>query len=799
MDFKCSFLYVHHVQNHLSNYKPRMNTIIKRTLFLTILLPQILWAGDGNKTPADYVNPFIGASSSSAAAGIYHGLGKTFPGATTPFGMVQVSPQTITGLDNGSGYSYEHKTIEGFALTQMSGVGWYGELGNFLIMPTTGKLQTVAGKEDGSVKGYRSTFNKNTEIAQAGYYSCDLTDYGIRVETSATAHCGILRFTYPKNKESRIQVDLARRVAGSSDYQHIEILDDHTFRGWMMCTPLGGGWGNGGGKVRYTLHFYGYSTKPLKNAGFYSADIPDGQARKNDDVVTPEYLQRVSEAVIVKGAKSMDGKHIGFFNDFSTKAGEQVELKVGISFVDAQGAYANYMAEMDGKSFDDVRAEARDVWNGELGKIAVEGGTEEEKTVFYTSMYHSFIDPRICADVDGRYIGGDYLPHYSGGAFTKRTVFSGWDVFRSQFPLMTIVNPRLVSDMINSLVTLAEQSKRFYFARWELLNSYSGCMFGNPALSVVADAYMKGIRTFDVEKAYEYCKNSSYMTGNGPRGYTSGDFGISCTLEYAYFDWCVSQLATALGKPEEAALYRQKGQAYRNTFREDVNWFCPRNEDGSWLEWPKEGRLKDGFGSTESNPYQQGWFVPHDIDGMVELMGGRDAVLADLADFFEKTPEDMMWNSYYNHANEPVHLVPFIFNRLDTPWNTQKWTRYICRNAYRNKVEGLVGNEDAGQMSAWYILASCGIHPACPGETRLEITSPVFSKVTFRLDPDYAAGESFSVVAHDNSAENVYIQRALLNGEEYDKCWIDYGDIAAGGTLELFMGPAPNKSWGLDN
>lgn len=778
--------------------------ILKTAVTVTLLSTAVLFsfgAADDSvreKTPADYVNPFIGASSSHAAAGIYHGLGKTFPGATTPFGMAQVSPQTITGLDNSSGYSYEHGTIEGFALTQMSGVGWSGELGNFLIMPTTGSLQVIAGKEDGSVKGYRSAFDKSTETAKAGYYSCDLTDYGIKVETSATCHGGVLRFTYPKSKLSRVQVDLARRVAGSSDYQHIEIIDEHTFRGWMMCTPLGGGWGIGKGKVRYTLHFYGHSSKPLKNYGFYSADIPDDWARKRDDVVTPEYLQRVSEAEIIHGRTSLDGKHIGFFNEFSTKAGEQVELKVGISFVDALGAYRNYMAELDGKTFDDVRSEAHTAWNRELGRIAIEGGNEEERTVFYTSMYHSFIDPRVYTDVDGRYIGGDYLPYTTDGSFTKRTVFSGWDVFRSQFPLMTIIYPRLVSDSINSLVTLAEQSKRFYFERWELLNSYSGCMLGNPALSVVTDAYVKGIRTFDVDKAYEYSKNSSHVTGNGDKGYTPGRNGISCTLEYAYFDWCVAQLAEALGHKEDARLFHEKGQAYRNIFRQDVGWFCPRNEDGDWMTWPKNGRLRDGFGSKESNPYQQGWFVPHDVEGMVGLMGGRDAVLADLTEFFEKTPQDMMWNSYYNHANEPVHLVPFLFNRLDTPWNTQKWTRHICRNAYKNKVEGLVGNEDAGQMSAWYILASCGIHPSCPGTTRMEITSPVFDKAVFRLDPDYTSGGTFTVIAHDNSPENVYIKKALLNGKEYNRCWIDFSDIASGSTLELFMSDTPEKSWGIE-
>ena len=778
-----------------------MNATLRLLTFLSGILGITLFPFTGSaeeKQPADYVNPFIGASTSHSAAGSLHGLGKTFPGATTPFGMVQVSPNTITGKDNSPGYSYEHKTIEGFPLTQMSGVGWSGDLGNFLLMPTTGPLKTIAGREDGSISGYRSAFDKSTETARAGYYCADLTDYGIKVETSATTHCGAYRITFPKNDLSRIQVDLARRVAGSSDWQYIEVLDEHTFRGWIRCSPVGGGWGIGKGKVFYTLHFYGYSSKPLDNYGFYKADIPCDWPRKRDDVTKVEYLQRVSEAEIIRGTDELSGRHIGFFNEFSTKKGEQVEIKVGISFVDADGAEKNYKAEADGKSFEQIRQEARDSWNKELSRILVEGGTEDEKTIFYTSMYHSMIDPRIYTDVDGRYVGGDYCPHDTEGKFVKRTIFSGWDVFRSQFPLQTIINPELVSDQLNSLITLAEESKRFYFERWEMMNSYSGCMLGNPALSVLADAYVKGIRTYDVEKAYDYAVNTSRLYGNDRLGYSPGKNGISLTLEYAYFDWCVSQLARALGKEEDAKQFAEKSLAYKNTFRPEVGWFSPRNADGSWPEWPAKGRLKEGFGSKESNPYQQGWFVPHDVDGMVELMGGKEAVLKDLTEFFEKAPEDMMWNLYYNHANEPVHLVPFIFNLLDTPWNTQKWTRHICRNAYRNKVEGLVGNEDAGQMSAWYILASTGIHPSCPGNTRMEITSPVFDKAVYRLSPGYASGETFTVIAKNNSPENVYIQKAFLNGKEYGKCWIDFSDIVSGSVLELVMGPEPNEAWGIE-
>lgn len=747
--------------------------------------------------PTDYVNPFIGASTSVGDAGVYHGLGKTFPGATTPYGMVQVSPNTITGGDNGPGYSYEHKTIEGFAFTQMSGIGWFGDLGNFLVMPTTGELKKIAGKENDSIKGYRSFYKKETEIAKAGYYAVELTNYDIKVESTATPHCGMLKFTFPSNEQSRIQIDLARRVGGTSSLQYVKVLDDHTIQGWMKCTPEGGGWGNGEGGADYSVYFYARFSKPLTNYGFWSADIPDHWVRKREEVVSIPYLTRVSEAPVVRGVKELEGKHLGFFTEFATQKEEEVTLKVGISFVDMEGAEKNFTAEIAEDSFETVKQKANDTWNRELGRIQLTGGTDDEKTVFYTSLYHTMIDPRIYADTDGRYIGGDRKVHESDNTFTKRTIFSGWDVFRSQYPLQTIINPSLVSDQLNSLISMADQSGRGYYERWELMNSYSGCMLGNPALSVLADAYAKGIRTFDAEKAYQYAVNTSRKFGNDSLGYTPEPLSISHTLEYAYTDWCVSQLAKALGKEEDAKNFYEKGQAYHHIFDKEKAWFRPRKANGDWLAWPEDGRTKEWYGCIEANAYQQGWFVPHDVPGMVELMGGREKVVADLTDFFSKTPSHMLWNEYYNHANEPVHFVPFLFNQLETPWYTQKWTRHICEKAYANKVEGIVGNEDVGQMSAWYVLTASGIHPSCPGNTRMEITSPVFDQVEFRLDPVYHSGKTFTVIAHDNNTHNIYIQKALLNGKDHNQCYLDFAEIAAGGVLELFMGDKPNMKWGI--
>ena len=748
------------------------------------------------KTPADYVNPFIGASTNVDAAGAYHGLGKTFPGATTPYGMVQVSPNTITGGDNGSGYSYEHTTIEGFAMTQMSGIGWFGDLGNFLVMPTTGALKTVAGKEDGSISGYRSAYDKESEQAKAGYYSVLLSDYDIKVETSATTRCGMLHITYPANDSSRIQIDLARRVGGTSTEQYVKVVDSNAIEGWMKCTPDGGGWGNGDGNANYTVHFYATFSKPLKKYGFWKANIPDGASRKRDDVTSASYQQMVSDAEIITGVKELAGKHIGFFSEFATEKDDVLDVKVGISFVDIEGARKNYEAEIAQKTFAQVVNEATEKWNNALGKVKVEGGDDEMRTIFYTALYHTMIDPRIFTDADGRYVGGDFAVHKSENDYTRRTIFSGWNVYRSQFPLQCIINPELVSDQINSLIKLAEESDKKYFERWELLNAYSGCMLGNPAIPVIADAYAKGIRTFDAKKALEYAINSSEKFGNHPLGYTPNS--VSHTLEYAYADWCLAQLAKGLGEDSVANEYEQKAQAYRNVFNAEEGWYLPRDAQGNWAEHGDDFRMQEGFGCMECNLYQQGWFVPHDVKGMVEMMGGSDKALADLIAMFDNMPSDMLWNQYYNHANEPVHFVPFLFNQMNVPWLTQEWTRYICKNGYKNKVEGLVGNEDVGQMSAWYVLAAGGLHPSCPGNTRIEITSPVFDKIEFMLDSRYCQGSKFVVVAHNNSPQNVYIQRALLNGEEYNKCHIDYEEIRKGGVLELYMGDKPNEKWGLE-
>ncbi len=742
--------------------------------------------GWAQKAPVDYVNPIVGATTADEIAGSDHGLGKTFPGVCTPFGLVQLSPDTKTGGDNGPGYSWHHHTIEGFSFTHMSGIGWYGDLGNFLVMPTTGKLHTFKGTENEPENGYRSRYSHAREVAKADGYSVMLDDYQIKVELAAASRSGMIRFTYPQSEVSRIQIDLARRIGGTSTEQYVEVVDNYAIKGWMRCTPDGGGWGDGAGQGNYTAYFYCCFDRPLRDFGVWSAEIPDGVERKNASNDDPAYHEYIKNARIIPQQKITQGKHLGFYTEFPTREGEQALLKCGISFVSMEGARKNLQSDIPDWDFDGVRRRARRQWDEALAGVQVEGN-EKDKTIFYTSLYHTMIDPRCFSDVDGAYPGADGNVHYADG-FVYRTIFSGWDVFRSQFPLQTIINPRLVDDEINSLIQLAELSGRKYFPRWEFLNAYSGCMVGNPAVSVVTDAYNKGIRNYDTRKALEYSLNTVRTFGNNEQGYTPDD--LSKTLEYAYTDWCVGALLRSMGKEKEAEEFERKSQSYHQVWCDSVKWFRARSADGGWMPW--KGRNVHWQGCIESNNYQQGWFVPHDVEGLIALMG-KDYFERELVAFFEGADERFMWGDYYNHPNEPDHQVPFMLNYTSRPWLTQYWTRRICRNAYDDTVNGLCGNEDVGQMSAWYILTAMGFHPICPGNNRYELTSPVFNKVTIALDERYYKGKTFTIIAHNNSPENVYIQSVSLNGKVLNRLWITHEEIINGGVLEFILGKTPKR------
>lgn len=718
--------------------------------------------------PVDAIDPTIGTITTSAS----EACGKTFPGPATPFGLVQLSPDTITGGDNGSGYSAEMTTIEGFSFLHMSGVGCYGDFGNLQVIPETGAL--VTGRDEA-----RSPFRKETEVAKAGYYGVTLDRYKVKAELTAAAHAGMLRFTFPASAESRIKVDLTRRIGAKSDSrsssQWVRQVDTRTVEGWMRCDPSGGGWGCGPGPT-YTVYFSMQFAKPVRAFGTW-----DG-------------------ADVSRTLKQRAGTHTGFFVEFPTKAGEQIAVKSGISFVSIEGARANLVHDIPGWSFDAVRRQARAQWASAIRRARIDGGTDTQRRIFYTALYHTMLDPRSVSDVDGSYIGADHLPHKAKG-FVYRTIFSGWDVFRADFPLQTIINPSLINDEVNSLLQITDFGGTLGLSRWELMGTDTETMVGDPGLNVICEAYLKGIRGYDVSKAYALARGVALGPNNQSNrndfahwtklGYCADGNSLSETLENAYSDYALSRFASALGKTDDAQRLAKTAQNYRNIFSPDAGWFRGRNPDGSWMA--------EGAGCVESNPEQQGWFVPQDVPGLIGLVGGPDKFNARLNKLFENTPPDqiMRWNNFYNHSNEPVHQCAFMFTYAGAPWLTQKWSRYICENAYATGPGGLDGNDDVGQMSAWYVLASAGLYPVSPASGVYILGSPVFDKITLRLDPKYAKGKTFTISAANNSAQNVYVQSATLGGKPLTRAWITHEEIARGGMLALTMGPEPNKKWGV--
>jgi predicted alpha-1,2-mannosidase len=751
------------------------------------------------------IHPIIGASTSQKL-----GEGKTFPGATVPFGMVQISPDTITGGDNAPGYSWEHTTIEGFSFTHMSGVGWYGDFGNLQIMPTTGVLKLACGRIDHPGEGWRSRFSHATERAEANYYAVTLQDSGIRAEMTAAPRSAILRFTYPQSgpqaETSRISIDLARRIGGTSTKQYVRVVDNNAIEGWMHCPQTGGGWGDGAGHVNYTLYFRLECSRPPKRFGAWKIAVPADTfpvktGMNVDYFSTDAYYELVRSGEVLESCREAEGTHLGFYGEFSTTPDEPLLVKAGISFVSMEGARANLQHDIPGWDFDAVRRAGVAAWDEALAAIVIEGASEEQQAIFATAMYHAMIDPRVICDADGSYVAGDGKVRRATG-HTPRTIFSGWDVFRAEMPLMMLIRPQLVEDMIASLVELADLSGKGYLERWEIMNAYSGCMDGDPATAVIVDAYAKGLRGFDVDKAYRACRQTAAGSGaatNRPENDFYLQQGwvpelLSWSMDNWYYDWCVSRFATMQGNSEDAKLFAARAQNYRKLWDPEVGSMRAKTKDGAWIPW--KGKTVFGQGCVESNPGQQSWFVPHDVPGLIQLMGGKEAFAQELEQFFEHTPDTFGWNDYYNHSNEPVHHVPYLFVYAGKPWLTQKWARRICKNGYKDAVDGIVGNDDVGQMSAWYVMSAFGLYPVCPGDGIYVIGSPLFEKATMRLDPRYSKHGSFTVVARGQSADNVYVQSAKLNGQPLDRAWLRHQEVMTGETLELVMGPAPNEQWG---
>ncbi|WP_157949929.1 GH92 family glycosyl hydrolase [Vallitalea okinawensis] len=715
------------------------------------------------KLSIDYINPIIGCTT-VLEDGDRDSVGKTFPGSTTPFGLVQLSPDTTDKSDHTSGYNYYDNEILGFSLARMTGVGWYGEFGNFRIMPiegTPGFLPTEVA----------SVFDHKTEDASIGYYRVLLDRYHVMTELTTARRAGMMRFSFNGSKKPGVVIDLSRRIGGHSAKQLIKITGKNTLEGWMDCPSSSGGWGKGAGKVSYKMHFYAEFSEPFDNYKFI-----DGKKTLPNQTL-------------------IEGEQLFFQADFTCRT---LLVKVGISFVDIQGAKKNLESDIPHWDFERVYMDNRKLWDEALGGIKISGGTEVQKEAFFTSLYHTMIDPRMASDSDGRYVGADGKIHTTSN-FVYRTVFSGWDVFRSQFPLQTILNPQLVNDEINSFIQLAQLSGKGYLPKWEIMNSYSGCMVGDPAISVITDAYLKGIRDYDVEAAYLACRQTALGKETNRDG--AADYlrlgwvpnELSCTLENCYADWCLAQLAKALGKEEDYKILIKMAENYRKIYDPSVGCMRAKDHEGNFIPW--EGKTSYGQGCVESNPFQQEWFVPHDVEGLKQLMG-EEHFYDELIELFEKTPKHMKWNDYYNHSNEPVHTIPFMFAAAGRPWLTQQWTRFIVDHAYGTGPEGIIGNEDVGQMSAWYVFAAMGFHPLCPGDSHYILNGPLFKEITIQLDDQYHSGKEFKIIADNYHPDNCYIKSVRLNGEVLEQPWITHKDIISGGELRFEMSHQPNKSWG---
>lgn len=747
----------------------------KKIFCVTILMFSVLNFGCSNKKSIDMVNPFIGTD--------YHG--HTYPGASVPFGMVQLSPDTRqAGWDACSGYHYSDRSIAGFSHTHLSGTG-IGDYGDIMLMPTVNNSQKVKGESANPDGGFRSHFSKENEIAHPGYYRVLLDDDDILVELTATKRAGFHSYTFPKSESSRIILDLshAARMDGHINTAlSAEVIDNTTVQGMKKSK----GWAQ-----EQFIYFYAKFSKPFQS---YTL---------NDD----------------ENAITASGTDLQAFFNYSTSENEKIYVKVGISAVSIAGAKKNLQTEIPDWDFENVVEQAKKQWSAQLNKIVVEGGSPEQQTTFYTSMYHAFLAPNTFMDVDGQYRDMDRKVHESQD-FTNYTVFSIWDTYRTLNPLYTIIEGKRTNDFIKSFLSAYENGGTL--PMWALAGNYTGTMIGYHAVSVIADAYKKGIRDYDIEKAYEAMLHSAKYSReniaapnqrvlenlmpkaklyNEKLGFIPADLeneSVSKALEFAYDDWCIAQMAKALGKTDDYNKYSARAMRYQNYFDSSTGFMRGKNENGSWVKDfnPKFSKhRKDEY--TEGNAWQWTWYVPHDVPGMIKLHGGKENFITKLDSLFSIDSEIDGENAsvditgligQYAHGNEPSQHIAYLYNYVGEHWKTQSLVDSILTTLYTDKPDGLCGNEDCGQMSAWYIMSAIGIYPVCPGDGQYSIGRPIFDKTTINLEN----GKKFTVKCSNNSKTNKYIQAVSLNGKKLEKPFILHDEIMAGGELSFIMGEKPN-------
>lgn len=738
---------------------------------------------DSTPTRVSQVNPFIGTG----------GHGHTFPGATTPYGMVQLSPDTRTlGWDACGGYHHSDSSILGFSHTHLSGTG-IGDLGDILFMPFVGEAQTKAGSVEDPDSGYRSRFSHDDENAEPGYYRVQLSDDNIEAELTATQRAGFHRYTFPSGSDTSLVIDLAHTIHGHQNpVTELRVINDREIEGYKRTR----GWAS-----NHHVYFHAKFNRPFQCELF-----ENGKARSGKWSVASGNTQAVLRFEPSDQSQASNGG--------------TVMAKVGISAVDYEGARNNVETEITDWDFDTVRQTASENWEQQLSKITVSGSSQDDRTIFYTALYHTSISPNVFTDCDGRYRGMDQQIHTATEG-PMYTVFSLWDTFRAFHPLMSIVDPNRDQEFIRTLLTQYDQGGTL--PKWELAGNYTGTMIGYHAVPVIVDAYKKSIVGFDVEKAYEAMVKSAHARPddflfpsetvreklnpkakhyNDTLGFVPCDLeneSVSKALEYAYNDWCIAEFAEALGKTEDAAKYRECASRYQQYYDASTGFMRGRNEDKSW-KTPFNPRFsqhrKDEY--TEGNAWQWTWFVPHDVPGLVDLMGGETAFQTKLDRLFtEDSSVDGEESSVdisgligqYAHGNEPSHHITHMYNHVGQPWKTQKLVDEILTTLYFNDPNGLSGNEDCGQMSAWYILNAMGFYSFCPGDPTYSIGRPMFDEVRIEL----AEGKSFSIRAANNNAANKYIQSAKLKGKDLKSPFFTHEQLLQGGTLEVEMGPDPNQ------
>lgn len=705
------------------------------------------------------VNPFIGTDFT----------GNTYPGAQAPFGMVQLSPDNgLGGWDRISGYFYPDSTIAGFSHTHLSGTG-AGDLYDVFFMPVTLPYKEAKGE-----LGIHSKFSHNDEEASAGYYRVKLQDYNIDVELTATPRCGVQRYTFPK-AESMVILNLKKAMNWDFTMDtKIEVVDSCNIRGYRFSE----GWARG-----QKLYFATRFSRPFKSMELDNAEIK------------------------LKGEKVGTSNIARFM--FDTEEGDQLTIVTALSGVSIEGAVKNLNAEAPHNDFDQYLAEAKADWNKQLQRIDVQGGNADDRVNFYTALYHSMIAPTIYSDVDGKYYGPDDQVHQADGWINYST-FSLWDTFRAAHPLFTYTEPERVNDMVKSFIAFYEQNGRLPV--WNFWGSETDMMIGYHAVPVIVDAYLKGIGDFDAEKALEACvatanideyrgigsyKEKGYIPYNVTDKYNTENWSLSRTLEYAFDDFCIAEMAQKMGKTALANEFYKRSENYRNVFNPATGFMQPIDDKGVFQ--PNFNPDEYTAHICESNAWHYFWSVQHDIKGLISLTGGQDKFAAKLDSMFTYIPagnEELPIFStgmigQYAHGNEPSHHVIYLYNKVRQPWKAQKYAAQVMHELYFNAPAGLCGNEDCGQMSAWFVFSAMGFYPVNPVSGEYEIGTPLFPEMRLNLDN----GKTFTVLAPNVSRENIYIQSIKVNGQPYDKSYITHQQIMDGSTIEFVMGNQPGEIW----